>query len=35
MKYLENINAFDSIKRIDELGREYWSARELMILYRI
>ena len=31
MKELENINTFDSIKHIDELGREYWSARELML----
>jgi len=29
MKELENINTFDSIKHIDELGKEYWSAREL------
>ena len=32
MKELEEINQniFESIKHIDEEGREYWSARELM-----
>ena len=25
-------NTFDDIKHLDELGREYWSARELMII---
>ena len=31
MNYLEiNENTFESIKHIDELGNEYWFARELM-----
>ena len=30
MNYLEiNENTFESIKRIDEFGKEYWYAREL------
>ncbi len=29
-----NNNVFESIKHIDELGNEYWSARELMPIFQ-
>lgn len=31
-KILENNNLFESIKHIDEDGKEYWFARELMVV---